>query len=168
MSQVRKVQFEIIETMATLTTRRQDDPRSIVVLVYLEVTNLDQTSSVGSPDVVPLLVLFAENADFQTVTADRQVAAGDGHLVVAEIAVQMQMDLILVDGAVELRIEDHRCWTYVVLRWIVVVALVIRIVVVRSDRHWCRRSRRPRAVVITRTYASGSTGEDLRFGFAER
>lgn len=111
-------------------------------------------SSVRSPNVVPLLVLLTHDTDLQPIAADRQIAPSDCHLFLAQVAMKMQMNLILVHRAVQLRIENHRRWTYVILAWIVVVALVVRIVIVRGDWNWRSRSRRPGTVVITWTTAA--------------
>ncbi|CAD1480607.1 unnamed protein product [Heterotrigona itama] len=120
-------------------------------------------SSVRSPNVVPLLVLLTHDTDLQSVAADRQIAPSDCHLFLAQVAVKMQMNLILIHRAVQLRIENHRRWTYVILAWIVVVALVIWIVIVRGDWNWGGRSRRPGTVVITWTTAACPTArEDVR------
>lgn len=119
---------------------------------------------VWSPHIVPLLALLAEYADFSDTT-DGKIAAGYGDLFVAQIAVQMQMNLILIDGAVELRIENHWCRTRnVILTRIVVVALIIGIVIVGS--HWDRgrRARCPGTVMVTRATrtARATAGKDVR------
>lgn len=130
-------------------------------------------TSIGSPNVVPLLALLAQHADFQSIAADGQVAARYGDLLVAaQVAVQMQVYLILIDRAVQLRIEHHRRWAYVILPGIVVVALIIRrwIVIVRAKRHRCGGWwLRPRAVVIAGARATAGTchaavAEHLRLG----
>lgn len=63
------------------------------------------------------------------------------------------MDLVLVHRAVQLGVEDHRGGADVVLAWIVVVALVIRVVVVRGDGDRRSRARGPGTVVIARAPA---------------
>lgn len=78
---------------------------------------------------------------------------------------QMQMNLILIDGAVELRIEDHRCRACdVILTRIVVVALIVGIVIMGGHRDRCRRARCPGTVMVTRTarIARTTAGEDVR------
>lgn len=75
------------------------------------------------------------------------------------------MNLILIDGAVELRIEDHRCRTRdVILTRIVVVTLIIGIVIVGGHRDRSGRTRCPRTVVVTGTarIARTTAGEDVR------
>lgn len=75
------------------------------------------------------------------------------------------MNLILIDGAVELRIEDHRCRTCdVILTRIVIVTLIIGIVIVGGHRDRSRRARCPGTVVVTRTarIARTTAGEDVR------
>lgn len=107
--------------------------------------------SIRSPNVVPLLVLLAHHADLQPVAAYGQIAAGNGHLFLAQVPVKVQVDLVLVHRAVQLRVEDHGRRADVVLARVVVVALVIRVVVVRGDRdRGCRPRVGPRAVVVAR------------------
>lgn len=75
------------------------------------------------------------------------------------------MNLVLIDGAVELRIEDHRCRTCdVILTRIIVVTLIIRIVIVGGNRDRSGRTRCPGTVVITGTarIARTTAGEDVR------
>lgn len=72
------------------------------------------------------------------------------------------MDLILIYGAVQLRIEDHGRRADVILARIVVVALVVGVVIVGGYRDRGRRAGRPGAVVVTRTAAAGAAaGEDV-------
>jgi len=80
------------------------------------------------------------------------------------------VDLVLVDRAVELRIQDHRWRADVVLTRVVVVALVIGVVVVRGHRDWRRRARRPGTVMVTRTTctARAAPGEDVGFAGSGR
>jgi len=90
--------------------------------------NADLFFLVRPPYIVSLLALLAEYADLSDA-ADGKIATGYSDLLLAQIAVQMQMDLVLIDGAVKLGIEDHRCRTRnVVLTRIVVVALVIVVI----------------------------------------
>jgi len=75
------------------------------------------------------------------------------------------MDLVLIDGAVKLGIEDHRCRTRnVILTRIVVVTLIIGVVIVGS--HWDRgrRARCPRTVMVTRATrtARAAASKDVR------
>lgn len=75
----------------------------------------------------------------------------------------MQMDLILIYGAVELRIKDHRRRADIILTRIVVVVLIIGVVIVGG--HWdrCGRSRCPGAVMVRRTAtARAAASEDFR------
>lgn len=116
---------------------------------------------VRSPHIVPLLALLTEHTDLPDA-ADGEIAAGNGDLLLAQITVQMQMNLILIHGAVELRIEDHRRRTDVILARIVVVALIIRVVIVGGHRDRGRRAGCPGAVMVTRATAARATpGEDV-------
>lgn len=69
------------------------------------------------------------------------------------------MDLVLIDCAVELRVQDHGRWAYVILPCVAVVALVVGVVVVRGDGDcwggWGGWSGGPGAVVITGTATAG-------------
>lgn len=73
---------------------------------------------------------------------------------------QVQVDLVLVDGAVQLGIEDHGRRADVVLAGIVVVALVVGVVVVGGDRHRCGRPRRPGAVMVAWAAATCATASE--------
>lgn len=122
-------------------------------------------TSVRSPYVVPLLVLLPEHADLPDA-ADGEIAAGYGDLLLAQIAVQVQVDLVLIHRAVQLGIQDHRWRTDVVLSRIVVVTLIIGVVVVGSDRYRCRRAGRPGTVMVTGAARAGratTAGEDVGF-----
>lgn len=83
---------------------------------------------------------------------------------------QMQMDLVLIDGAVELRIEHHRRRSDIILTRIVVITLIIGIVIVGSHRNRSRRGGRPGTVMITRTtrVAGPAAGEDVRIAWSGR
>ena len=107
-----------------------------------------EIGSIRSPNVVPLLVLLAHHADLQPVAAYGQIATGNGHLLLAQVPVQVQVDLVLVHRAVQLGVEDHRGRADVVLARVVVVALVIGVVVVRGDRDRRGRARGPRGAVV--------------------
>lgn len=126
--------------------------------------NTDLSFLVRSPHIVSLLVLLAEHADLSDAT-DGKITTGYGDLLVAQIAMQMQMNLVLIDCAVELRIEDHWCRTRnVILTRIVVVALIIGVVIVGS--HWDRgrRARCPGTVMVTRATrtARATAGKNVR------
>lgn len=107
-----------------------------------------------------MLVFFAHNSDLQPVAADRQIAAGDCDLFLAQITMQMQMNLVLVHRAVQLWIKDHWRWTDVILTWIIIVALVVWIVIVRGDRDRRSWSRGPGTVVVTWTSAACPTARE--------
>lgn len=118
-------------------------------------------SLIRPPHVVPLLALLTEHADLSNA-ADGEIAAGYSDLFLADVTMQVQVYLILIHSAVQLRVEDHGRRTDVILTRIVVVALIIGIVIVRG--HWDRGSgtRCPRAVVITWASAARATsGEDV-------
>lgn len=116
------------------------------------------------PHIVSLLALLAEDANLSDAT-DGKIATGYCDLFLAQIAMQMQMNLVLIDGAVELRIEDHWCRARnVILTRIVVVTLIVGVVIVGS--HWDRgrRARCPGTVMVTRATrtARATTGKDIR------
>lgn len=126
--------------------------------------NTDLFFLIRSPYIVSLLAFLAKYADLSDTT-DGKIATGYSDLFLTQIAVQMQMNLVLIDGAVELRIEDHWCRTCdVILTRIVVVALIIGVVIVGS--HWdrSRRTRCPGTVMVTRATrtARATTGKNVR------
>lgn len=112
----------------------------------IEASAIQSVYSVGPPDVVPLLVFLAHDADLESVVADGEVAVGQ------RLLAEVQVYLVLVDGTGEhLGIEHHRgTRSYVVLRgWVlVVVALVIRVV---PWRRGGRLTGSPTGVVVIAT-----------------
>ena len=61
--------------------------------------NTDFFFLVWSPYIISLLAFFAKYADFSNTT-DSKIATGYSDLFLTQIAVQMQMNLVLIDGAV--------------------------------------------------------------------
>lgn len=130
------------------------------LLVYYR----DLAFLIWSPHIVPLLALLTEYADLSDAT-DGKITTGYGDLFLAQIAMQMQMNLVLIDSTVELRIKDHWCRTRnIILTRIVVVTLIIGIIIVGS--HWDRgcRARCPGTIMITRATCTActTTGKDVR------
>lgn len=125
---------------------------------------------IRSPHIVSLFALLTEYADLSDAT-DGKITTGYGDLFLTQIAMQMQMNLVLIDSTVELRIKDHWCRTRnVILTRIVVVALIIGIIIVGS--HWDRgrRARCPRTIMVTRATCTActTTGKDIRLARSGR